>query len=434
MKTVSEHQTEISLYPILTVNFIGTLGFGIVLPFLIFLVTKYGGNAVIYGIMGATYSAFQLVGAPLLGKWSDHYGRRKVLILSQIGTLLSWLIFLVAMFLPNMDLLHFDSEFSGTFILTLPLVILFFARALDGITGGNVSVANAYLSDITIESNRNKNFGKMAIAANMGYILGPALAGILGNTAWGEKLPVIAALLISTVAVVVIWILLPESELHVLEKDPERLNVRKMMGQEQKECFEIQCKESLSFFEALKLKDIGYLLILNFLVFLGFNFFYVAFPVHVVRVLHWDLTDTGYFFSFLSIVMVIVQGPVLNSVSKKWNDGRLVFWGSFILAVSFLFYIIDNRFVIYTGAVLLALGNGIMWPSLLSLTSKISKDRFQGVIQGYASSLGSAASIIGLLAGGMFYNQIGVGIFVLSSAIIFLIFIMSFKLPGNYKT
>ena len=88
-----------SLYPILSVNFVGTLGFSIVLPFLIFLVTRFGGNALIYGIMGATYSAFQLIGAPILGKWSDLQGRRKILLLSQVGTLISWFIFLLAMFL-----------------------------------------------------------------------------------------------------------------------------------------------------------------------------------------------------------------------------------------------------------------------------------------------------------------------------------------------
>ena len=87
-----------SLLPILSINFVGTLGFSIVLPFLVFLVTKWGGNAVIYGLMGATYSAFQLIGAPILGRWSDRYGRRKILLVSQLGTLISWMIFLTAFF------------------------------------------------------------------------------------------------------------------------------------------------------------------------------------------------------------------------------------------------------------------------------------------------------------------------------------------------
>ncbi len=140
---------RVSLFPILLVNFIGTLGFSIVLPFLVTLVTSFGGNALVYGAMGATYSAFQLVGAPILGRWSDVQGRRKILLMSQLGTLASWFVFLGALFLPAVALFEVDSRLIGSFVLTLPLVVLFLARALDGLTGGNVSVANAYLADVT---------------------------------------------------------------------------------------------------------------------------------------------------------------------------------------------------------------------------------------------------------------------------------------------
>ncbi len=285
--------TRISLYPILSVNFVGTLGFSIVLPFLIFLVTRFGGNAVIYGIMGATYSAFQLIGAPVLGKWSDKYGRRKILILSQIGTLLSWLIFLLAMFLPVYNVTEVDSRMLGAFTLTLPLIVLFIARGLDGITGGNVSVANAYLADITDENHRSENFGKMAVSANLGFIFGPALAGLLGATAWGETVPVLAALMISVIATGIIIFMLPESKSKPLNNDPETINVRKILGQEQKECFKIECKDIISVKDVFKLKDTSFLLITYFLVFLGFNFFYISFPVHAVQVLEWELTETG---------------------------------------------------------------------------------------------------------------------------------------------
>jgi MFS family permease len=417
-----------ALVPILSVNFIGTLGFGIVLPFLIFLVTKFGGNAVIYGVMGATYSVFQLIGAPILGRLSDLYGRKKILILSQFGTLLSWLIFFTAMFLPLVSVLNIESTVLGSFSLTIPLLILFFSRALDGITGGNVSVANAYLADITEESQRSENYGKLAISSNLGYIIGPALAGVLGITVWGEKVPVLAAILISFIALLFIIFLLPDYTPKKIEKDHESVNVRKIFGQEQNECFKMECKERITVRDVLKMKDITFLLAVYFLVFLGFNFFYIAFPVHAVQALNWNLAATGTFFSFLSIVMVIVQGPVLGYASKKWADHILVFIGSFVLAISFLFYISSSIYLIYLGAALLAVGNGIMWPSLLSLISKSSSEKFQGTIQGYASSLGSIASIIGLLAGGMLYNLMGSKIFIFSAVIIFGIFFMCFKL------
>jgi len=100
----SVQKERISILPLLLINFVGTLGFSIVLPFLVFLVTDFGGNALVYGILSATYPAFQLIGAPLLGRWSDLYGRRKILLLSHLGTLAGWIIFFVALFLPVNDL------------------------------------------------------------------------------------------------------------------------------------------------------------------------------------------------------------------------------------------------------------------------------------------------------------------------------------------
>ncbi|MEZ5334974.1 MAG: MFS transporter [Methanolobus sp.] len=99
-KMTDRDTKEISLYPLLLVTFIGTMGLSLVLPFLIFLVERFGGNALIYGIMSSMYPFFQLIGSPLLGKWSDTYGRKKVLFLSQAGTLLSWIIFLLPFLYP----------------------------------------------------------------------------------------------------------------------------------------------------------------------------------------------------------------------------------------------------------------------------------------------------------------------------------------------
>lgn len=175
------------------------------------------------------------------------------------------------------------------------------------------------------------------------------------------------------------------------------------------------------------MKDIRFLLIVYFLVFLAFNFFYIAFLVHAVQTLNWNLAETGAFFSFLSIVMVIVQGPVLTYISKMRSDKFLVSIGSLLLALSFVFFISIQSWMVYSGATLLALGNGIMWPSLLSLISKTSPNKFQGSIQGYAASLGSTASIIGLLAGGVLYNLMGANIFILSAVTVFIIFAISYR-------
>ena len=134
-----------SLFPILLVNFVGTLGFSIVLPFLVFLVIKFGGDAIVYGLLAATYPAFQLIGSPVLGRWSDIFGRKIVLLLSNVGTSVGWILFLFALFLPVEKSFNIDIAFIGTCVIIVPLLVLFLARAIDGITGGNISVANDIL-------------------------------------------------------------------------------------------------------------------------------------------------------------------------------------------------------------------------------------------------------------------------------------------------
>lgn len=424
----SNELAKISIYPILTVNFVGTLGFGIVLPFLVFLVTRYGGNAFIYGIMGATYSTFQLIGAPILGRWSDVYGRKRILLFSQLGTLLSWIIFLIALYLPQINILMIESPLVGSFTLTLPIIFLFVARSFDGLTGGNVSVANAYLADITPDEKRNKNFGKMAVSANLGFIFGPALAGLLGTTSLKETLPVLVALGISIIASLLIAFMLPESKKCILKRNPEAANVRKVFGQELKDCYKIDSGVDLSLKDALLQPGIPIILLIYFLVFLGFNFFYIAFPVHAVEILQWKLTDTGIYFAFLGIIMALVQGPALTRISGSVSETNLILIGSFSLAVGFVFYIFNSIFLVYFGAVFIAFGNGLMWPSVLSLLSQTTNEKYQGIIQGFAGSMGSVASILGLLVGGVLYTRLSGGTFLLSATIIFLVFFCSLSL------
>jgi MFS family permease len=422
--------TSRSIYPILAINFVGTLGFSIVLPFLVFLVTRWGGNALIYGLMGVTYSAFQLVGAPILGRWSDRMGRRRILLLSQLGTLASWMLFVFAFFVAGNSESGSSTAMVGAVGLTAPLVILFVARALDGLTGGNVSVANAYLADITPEEQRNANFGKMAVAGNLGFIIGPAIAGVLGGTSMGELLPVLAALSISVVASFLIGFGLKDTRCTGLDRDPEQPNVRKIFGQETKECFEMPGAEKLSFADAIKRPCVGRLLLIYFLVMLGFNLFYVSFPIHAVGRLCWEVGNTAAYFAFLSFMLVLVQGPLLSRLSKRVKETILIPVGSVILSLSFLFFLSHNVVWIYAGAAMLALGNGLMWPSVVSVLSKVSGSRYQGAIQGMASSAGAVASICGMLLGGLLYDVIYEQIFIVVTLTILVVFFFTFRLPS----
>lgn len=428
--TARAEQTPVSIYPILAVNFVGTLGFAIVLPFLVFLVTRLGGNAIVYGLMGATYSLFQLIGAPILGRWSDRVGRRRVLLLSQLGTLASWGIFLVALSLPVTTLAEVDSGVLGAFTMTVPLLVLFFARALDGLTGGNVSVANAYLADITDESDRSANFGKMAISSNLGFIVGPALAGLLGASVLGEALPVMAAFAISAVATLLIVFKLPTSQLCQLQSSPEEPTVRQVLGQEQKECYSLGSESKVSFGDVFKIPHVPLLLGVHFVVFLAFNLFYVSFPIYAVTGLGWSLIDTGFFFAVMGLFMVIVQGPILKALSTRIPDRLLILWGTFILAIGFAGFTSESVGLIYLATAAMALGNGVMWPSLLAVISKTATPETQGSVQGFASSGGSVASIIGLLLGGLLFEMIGPLVFLFAAACALVAFLLSFAIKA----
>ncbi|MDY9926065.1 MFS transporter [Methanosarcina sp.] len=417
-----------ALFPLYTITFIGTLGFGIILTFLVFLVTEYGGNALVYGILASTYPAFQLIGAPILGRWSDLYGRKKILLLSQAGTLLAWVIFLVALFFPVIPLIEVRSDLLGIFTVTLPLLALFFARALDGITGGNVSVANAYLADLTSEEERNKNYGRMSVASNLGYVFGPALAGLLGATVYGELLPVSVALVISIIGTLIVLFLLPDSKPCEIEEYSESTGIRKVLGQEQKECYKIEAGSKITFGEVFKLEYIPFMLIVYFLIFLGFNIYYTAFPVFAVVALEWSPAELGVYFSVISALMAFVQGPVLAKLAKRYRESILVVVGGFILGLQFILIISGNIFLLYLAAVFFAFGNGIMWPSILSILSKFAGKKYQGSVQGFAMSASSLASIIGLLAGGLLYTQLGVISFLIAAAIIYLVVFLSFRL------
>ena len=420
---------QASLLPILLVNFVGTLGFSIVLPFLVFVVMKFGGNAIVYGLLAATYPAFQLIGSPILGKWSDTYGRKKILLLSNVGTSIGWLLFLFALFLPS-NSFKIHIVFLGTFVVIIPLLMLFLARAIDGVTGGNISIANAYLADLSSDSSRSKNFGKMAISSNLGFILGPALAGILGGTIYGAILPVLAALILSLVTIIVIVLLLKESKPRLVEEMlvPEQGTIRKAFSQECRECYSDIGIKKPKLRDIFKLKHISFLLALYFLIFLGFNVYYAAFPTHATKDLKWSVTQLGIFYAILSGIMVFIQGPVLRKALKKFSEEKLVIIGSIILGTNFILFI-SNSIVSVGGAIILfAVGNGLMWPSFMSILSRCAGSKLQGSVQGVAGSFGGLASIVGLILGGFLYNAIGAVTFLISAGVIFSIFLMSFQL------
>ena len=442
------------IVPLLGINFVGTLGMSLVMPFLVILVERFGGNGVIYGIMAAVYPAFQLIGSPILGRWSDRLGRKPVLFLSQAGTTLAWVLFYLALLPRAVPLLRLESGLLGTFSVTVPLLLLFAARALDGLTGGNVSVANAYLSDISTPSTRSKNFGLLALSSNFGFIVGPTLAGLLGASALGVRLPVIAAFGISLVGLLLIGALLQEQsrkkggtserggpgDMESGVSDPSRqprvhycpqVGTTTLDDVEAVEGVADPCESERGLSAILRIPKVPRFLILYFVLFLGFNIFYAVFPVHTLRAYEWSSAELGLFFSTLSILMLLVQGPLMGFLSGRVGEVPLVVGGSATLAVCFLVLIFGGPLLAFVAAALFSLGNGVMWPSFLSLLASLVSEDLQGEVQGYGASAGSAASIIGLVAGGVLYEAIGSTTFALSAVAFLTAVVAGFLMPSS---
>ena len=153
-----------------------------------------------------------------------------------------------------------------------------------------------------------------------------------------------------------------------------------------------------------------------FLIFLGFNIYYASFPAHAANDLKWSVTQLGIFYSVLSGVMVLVQGPILHKALKKFSEEKLVIIGSVILGTNFILFASNNLISIGVALILFALGNGLMWPSFMSILSRCAGTVHQGAVQGVAGSFGGLASIVGLIIGGILYDALGANVFLISAA------------------
>ncbi|MEM7381873.1 MAG: MFS transporter, partial [Bacteroidota bacterium] len=348
------------------------------------------------------------------------------LVISQLGTFIAWVLFLLAFLLPKTTLWGQDTEITGNYTMTLPLLIIFLARIFDGFTGGNVSVANAYLSDISTDEDRNANFGKMGASTSLGFVLGPAVAGVLASTIMGEALPLLLAAVISLIAIFVINTRLEETVPCVVNTGKSKLGAfRRFFQVEHKNCFEegeLAANPPKRGWKAvLQQPGIPLLYAVYFLTFLAFSLFYAGLPIYANTLLDWTATDLGIFLAYSSFIMILVQGPLLSRLSKKLSNRTLIILGSLFLALGFFLLGLDNTLLLYLANTLFSVGNGLMWPSFLALLSATGEKHMQGAIQGYGNSMGSFASMLGLVIGGMLFESIAVTVFGIGAAIFLLI-------------
>jgi MFS family permease len=313
--------------------------------------------------------------------------------------------------------------------LTLPLAVLFLARASEGLTGGNESVANAYVADVTPEDDRSAAFGKMGVAASLGFVIGPAVAGLLGKS---YLLAVLGALGLSIAATVIIARNLPESLPRAIRRLPNRDQPAMVFGREPRPCVKLEGARP-RWRDALRVPHVPWLLLVYFIAYLGFTLFQAAFPAHAAITLHWTVRQTGVLFTVLSGTLALVQGQLTGRLVKKLGNTAVIVSGNVALSVGLVLFASSHTVLVYVAAVLYATGTGLMWPPLLAVIANVAGRDHQGAVQGLAGSAGGAASMLGLLLGGILYESVGSTTFFVASATILVCAIMSLRIAklGN---
>jgi DHA1 family tetracycline resistance protein-like MFS transporter len=358
------------LLPIFLIVFIDLVGFGIIIPLLPLYAESFDASPTTIGVLLASYSLMQMVSTPYLGALSDKYGRRPVLIISQIGTLASFILLGMAHSLP----------------------MLFIARLLDGASGGNISTAQAYISDVTPEHNRAKAFGLIGAAFGIGFILGPALGGFLGRNG-NYAAPAHAAAIISFISLILTILLLPES------RPPERrTDVRKPR------IFDVA-----GFREAIGIGQLGMLLIIFFVFNLAQAGFQSMFALFAQARLGFGVRETGYVLAYVGLLAVLLQGGAIGRIVRRWGERRTMRAGLLFAAVG----LITSAWAPSWPLLLLTLaplsiGLSMATPTLNSMLTKESPDGAYGRILGLSQSVAALARVLGPLAAGFVFDRIGV--------------------------
>ena len=376
------------LFTIFLIVFIDLLGFSLILPLLPYYAESYGASALVVGILVASYAAAQLIGAPLLGRLSDRYGRRPILLLSVTGTFVGFLLlgladpigrFLAGLFAPGA---------VNIFILG----VLFTSRILDGLTGGNITVAQAYITDVTDEQNWAKGLGMIGAAFGLGFIIGPATGGALSQ--WGYSLPAFVAAAVSFVNLGLIIALLPES------RSPEQMSSGSLQRRPQ---FTIKALRM-----ALNRPKVGPLLYLRFFYGLAFATFQSIFALYA-QAIGLSSQTTGFVLAYVGVLSVVVQAGLIGLLTRRFRDNVLLISGLWIMTGGLLAWAFTRQLWLLLVVLLpLAFAGGVLNTVIQSTITKSVERQEVGGILGLTTSLEAVTRVIAPSAGGILLQSFGV--------------------------
>ena len=352
------------LVVILLTVFIDLVGLGIVIPVLPYYLDseRFRASPIALGLLFTSYSVMQLIFSPILGRWSDKHGRRPVLFLSLLGTGVGFMILGAAQ----------------------TLTMLFVGRIIAGITGGNISTAQAYIADVTTPENRAKGMGLFGAAFGLGFIFGPAIAGVLSPI--DISLPFYFAGALSFANAVLLYFTLPET---VTPGHPARSTRRGWAH----------------FAHSLRQRRLALVVGIYFLFVVAFSIMTTVFALFTMYRFGYDAAHNGYLFAYIGLLAVIVQGGLIGRLVRRYGELPLVIVGALLLGINLIVLpyvgpLAGGLMGLLAVMTCFSIGNSFATPTLTSLASKSVGEAEQGGVMGVTQSAASLARAIGPAVGG----------------------------------
>jgi MFS transporter, DHA1 family, tetracycline resistance protein len=344
------------------------IGFGMILPLLPLYAEAFHANRITIGLIFASYSLAQLLFAPWLGRLSDRFGRRPLMLASIAGGVVAHLLFATA----------------GS------VAMLLVARSLSGIAAANYGIAQAYLADVTPPAQRSRAMGLVGAAFGLGFVVGPALGGVLSR--FGMAAVPYSAAALSAVNLAIAALALPES----LPREARGAARGKPL---------FALAGLVQIWRDVRMRQ---LMLLFFLVMFCFSIMESTLALFCQARYGFGAGAIAALFTFVGVLLVVVQGGLLGALVKRFGDRRLIVAGIALMALGLLLLPLPPRagwLLLTTG--LLAIGNGVHNPSLLALLTRLSGEGTQGETIGVSRSCGALARVVGPLAGTWIFEAAG---------------------------
>jgi DHA1 family tetracycline resistance protein-like MFS transporter len=358
---------------------VNLIGFGIIIPLLPFYAETFGASPLVIGLLFAVFSICQLAAAPALGDISDRYGRRPVLIFSLAGTVISFVMLAVA---------H-------------SVAMLFAARIVDGLSGGNISTARAYVADVTEKKDRARAYGLIGAAFGLGFILGPALSGVLAKFSYTAPIWVAAG--VTLVATLMAWGWLPET-VHRAHAGTGEWNPFRYLP------------------ELLRRPVVSRVLTIDFVYWLAFAVFQTTFALFVAQRFKFDVSQTGYLFAGFGVLGAIIQGGFIRPIVHRLGDRHTFMAGLLFGAVGLIASALSHSVTLFVVALVpVAIGIGFGHPTVASLVSLAGRGDEQGRVQGAAGAVESLGRTIGPVWGNASLERFGESMPYVSAALLLLV-------------